>query len=361
MKQACKKCKQDFILEADDLGFYEKMKVPAPKVCPDCRFKMRAMFRNETTLYSGRACALCGKSVISMYNPKSFYTIYCYDCFYSEKWDLKDYAMDYDESKTFFEQFAELLKKVPKITTYLSTGLGPNINSNYSNMAGGLKNCYLVFNSGPADEVLYSRGMRHVRDSVDLYFGVNVERCYNSVSVQQSSGILWGQNINGSVDSSFVLNCRGLINCFGCVNLNNKSHYFLNQPMDPEEYKKKVGDILGSYKKTEDFIKKFEKFAHKFPRRENNNLKTVDSTGDYLFQCKNVRDSFEANGAEDSRYIFSSKEIKDSMGTIGYGTNSERMLEVVAGGYSSNIIGSYGPVRYPFFKTENQLINLILA
>lgn len=342
VKQKCKKCKQDFILNLDDLGFYEKMKVPTPKVCPDCRFKMRAMFRNETTLYSGRKCALCGKGVISMYNPKSPYIIYCYKCFYSEKWEPRDYAMDYDEGRSFFEQFGELLKKVPKITTYLSLGYGLNINSEYVNMASGCKNCYLVFNTGPAEEVLYARGIKDSRDCVDIYFGTNIERCYECVNVHQSSGILWGKNVSGSVDSSFILNCRGVMNCFGCVNLNNKSHYFLNKPMEPDEYKKKVTEVLGSYEKVEEFKKEFEKFAQKFPMRENNNIKTTDSTGDYLLECKNVKDSFEVSKSEDCRYIFSSKEIKDSIGTIGYGVNSERLLEVVATGTSSNVIGSYG-------------------
>ncbi len=357
MNQECKKCRQEFILDKDDLSFYEKMKVPNPKVCPDCRFKMRAMFRNETTLYSGRKCALCGKGIISMYNPKSAYTIYCYDCFYSEKWEPKDYAMDYDENRTFLEQFKELLLKVPKITLYLTAADGQNLNSEYANMAGGCKNCYMVFNTSPAEDLMYSRGIRFGKDSSDIYFGTNFERCYECVNVQQSAGILFGKNITGSVDSSFILNGRGLINCFGCVNLNNKSHYFLNQPVPPEEYKKKVSEILGSYEKIQEFKKEFEKFALGFPMRENNNIKTVNSTGDYLFECKNVRDSFEVTGAEDCRYLFSSKEARDSVGTIGYGTNSECLLESVARGYCSNIIGTYGAenstdILYGFYNAK---------
>ncbi len=35
--------------------------------------------------------------------------------------------------------------------------------------------------------------------------------------------------------------------------------------------------------------------------------------------------------------------VKDSIGTIGYGTNSEQLLEVVAAGYCSNAIGSFWP------------------
>ena len=110
----CKKCNIDFTLEQDDFSFYEKMKVPVPSICPDCRFKMRALWRNETTLYSGQKCDMCEKSIITMYNPKSPYKKYCYECFYSEQWNPKDYAMDYDKSRPFFEQMGEFLKKVPK-------------------------------------------------------------------------------------------------------------------------------------------------------------------------------------------------------------------------------------------------------
>ena len=333
------------------------MKVPAPGVCPDCRFKMRALFRNETTLYSGRKCALCDKSVISMYNPKLPYTVYCYNCFYSEKWDPRDYAIDYDENKPFLEQFKELLGKVPKINTYLSLGLGPNINSEYVNMVGGCKNCYLVFNGGPNEDTMYSRGTRMVSDCCDLYFATKSERCYECINVQESAGILWGQNISGSVDCAFVLNCRGLVNCFGCVNLNNKSHHFLNEPLAPEEYNKRVKEILGSYEKTEAFKLEFEKFAAQFPVRENNNLKTVNSTGDYLYECKNVRDSFEVTKSEDCRYLVASKEIRNSIGTIGYGMNSEHLLECVATGLSSNVIGTYGAenctnILYGFYTAK---------
>ncbi len=338
----CKKCSNEFNLDQDDFSFYEKMKVPPPQVCPDCRFKMRSLFRNETTLYSGRRCDLCQRAIISMYNPKAPYTIYCYDCFYSDKWNPKDYAMDYDESRPFLDQFKELMLKVPKITTYISIGSGPNINSDYINMASGSRNCYLVFNTSVSEDTLYSRGGNRIKDCVDTYFTTDSERCYESINAQESNGVLYGQNVFSSVDSAFILNGRGLINCFGCVNLNNKTHYFLNQPMNPEEYKRKVAEILGSYKKIEEFKEEFKKFALKFPMRENNNIKTVNSTGDYLFESKNVRDSFEIAHGEDCRYVYSSKKIKDSMDIIGYGIGSERMLEAVATGLSSNIISTYG-------------------
>ncbi len=355
----CTKCKHDFVLEDDDFSFYEKMKVPAPKVCPDCRFKMRALFRNETTLYSGRKCDLCGKGIVTMYNPKLPYKIYCYDCFYSEKWDPKEYATDYDYNRPFLEQMKEFLIKVPKITLYLSLGYGENINSEYVNMASGCKDCYLVFNTGPAEELMYSRGFRNGRDSSDLYFGFSVDRCYESINIQESSSVTHGQNIVGCVDCHFVINCSGLTNCFGCVNLRGKSNCFLNEQLTKEEYNKRVVEVMGSYEKMEEFKKEFEDFALKFPRRENNNLQSINSTGDYLSECKNVQNSFEIFQSEDCRYTFSSKLIKDSLGTIGYGTNSEKLLEVVATGYCSNTIGTYGAencrnILYGFYTSNCQ-------
>lgn len=338
----CTECKKEFNISVDEIAFYKKMGALVPSFCPECRFKQKAIWRNETTLYSGRTCGLCGKSVISMYHPKSPYKIYCQACFYSEQWDPRSYAKEYDFERPFFDQFGELLLTVPKMATYITTGDGPNVGSEYVNMASGCKNSYLVFNTSMVEDVLYSRGLRGVKDSADLYFGTELERCYECVNVQKSAGVIWGQNIVGSVDSILCKNGSGLMNCFGCVNLRNKSFCFFNEQLEPSEYKKKVAEILGSFEKFEAAKKQFFEFAKKFPERENTNIKTVDSTGDYLFSCKNVKDSYEITSSEDCWYLFSSKEIKDSLGTIGYGSKAEQLLECVATGHTSFAIGTYG-------------------
>jgi hypothetical protein len=342
MEKTCTKCNNKFFVDQDDQSFYQKMQVPVPQVCPDCRFMMRALFRNETALYSGRNCDMCNKSIITMYNPKLPYTIYCYDCFNGEQWDPRSYATNYDESRPFIEQMKDFLIRVPKISLYLTLGYGENVNSEYVNMASGCKNCYLVFNTGPAEELLYSRGMRKGLDSSDLYFGFSTDRCYESINIQESAGVTHSQNVSSCVDSHFLLNCSGLTNCFGCVNLRNKSNCFLNEQYTADEYKIKVNEIIGSFQKTQEFKKAFETFVLQFPRRANNNLKTFNSTGDYLSECKNVNESYEIFQSEDCKYLFSSKLIKDSMDVIGYGTNCERLLDCVATGFSSNCVGTYG-------------------
>ena len=311
MNQECKKCKQKFILDKDDLGFYEKMKVPSPKVCPDCRFKMRAMFRNERTLYN-QTCKLCGRSIITMYNPNSPHVVYCNDCWVSDKWDPYSYGMNYDSSRPFFEQLKELAIKVPKSATYSSIYTGVNINSEYANFAGGNKDGYLIFNSGPNNEnCAYSRGIINSRDTFDVYYGDYLENSYECVNVHKSAGIVYGQNISDCIDSRFVLNCSGCQNCFGCVNLRHKSYYFFNEPLKRDEWLRRVSEISGSFSRTEEMKNKFLEFSLKFPNRNNNNLKVENCLGDYIFESKNCYKCFEVSFCEYMRHSFSVKRGKD--------------------------------------------------
>ena len=338
--QQCNRCKQNFILEEDDFSFYEKMKVPPPNVCPDCRFKMRAMWRNEMSLYSGRKCELCKKNIVTMYNPKSQYKIYCFDCYSSDKWDSRDYTRDFSINEPFFNQLKKLLVNVPKSATFISKADGPNINSEYANMAGGLKNCYMVFNSGPFEESLYTRGIRNSREVVDCYYGIDLELIYEGVNCSKSSKIIFGKDINGCVDCAFISNCSGCIDCFGCVNLRNASHQIFNKEVTKDEYNKFVNEILGSYSKLNKFKEEFSRFEKNFPVRENHNLKSINSIGDYLIECKDIKNSFEVARSENCKFMFSTKETKDSMGVIGFGFRSENLLENIAIGYSSCVIGS---------------------
>lgn len=337
----CKQCGSQFEVTADDLGFYEKMGVPVPVLCPECRFKRRAVFRNEMRLYS-RTCDLCKRSTLAMYHPDSPYKVYCRDCWMSDKWDPYEYGREYDLNRPFFEQFAEMVLEVPKVGIFASTDMGPNINSDWTNFAGANKDCYLVFNSGPRNEnCAYSRGLIESRDTFDAYFGDNVERVYECVNVHKSSGVVWGQNVLDSIDSWFLLNCTDCQNCFGCVNLRHKQYHFFNELLDKEEWQRRVDEIIGSYEKLEEVRKKFDDFSLKFPRRENNNLKNTNCTGDYIFESKNCKECFEASFSEDCKYLFSNKYTKDSYDLLGHGRQAEMILEGIAVGSGTRIIGSW--------------------
>lgn len=337
----CQKCKLEFEIDQDELSFYEKMKVPVPIVCPDCRFKMRAVWRNEMSLYSGLKCGKCEKSIIAIYNPKLPYEVYCRDCYTGDSWDATSYAQNYDFNKPFFEQLDKLFKKVPKKNLFIDSANGPIINSDYANCAGGMKNCYMVFNGGVGEEIMYCRGIVGSKEVNDCYFGEHLELSYECVNTNKSSGIIFGNNSVNCVNSQFISSCSGLTDCFGCVNLRNKSNCWFNEQLSHDEYKGRVDEIMGSYQKMTEIQNQYSEFVLKFPHRENNNIKAYGSIGDYLFECNNLKNSFEVTGSENCKYMYSVKYSKDCCDVIGFGYQSERLFNVVSIGFSSNIIGSH--------------------
>ncbi|MBI5733188.1 hypothetical protein HY967_04565 [Candidatus Jorgensenbacteria bacterium] len=303
--------------------------------------RWKFLWRNERTLYK-RMCDLCKRSVVTMHHPRMQFPVYCYECWFSDKWDPFSYSRSYDISRPFFEQLGELIQQVPKQAMYSSPESGPNINSEYTNFAGGNKDCYLIFNSGPKNEnCAYARGLMQCRDVFDMYYGSDVERSYEGVNIQKSTGVGYGKDVLECLDSWFLLNCTGCQYCFGCVNLRHKSYYFFNEPLSKDEWMRRVSEVLGSYKKMEAARKQFEDFGLKFPRREHSNMKSINCIGDYIFESKNCYACFEVSFAEDLRYVFATKRTKDSFDLVGHGRESELLLEGVGVGWSSRVIGSW--------------------
>lgn len=139
-RRICQNCGKEFVIEEEDFNFYKKIKVPPPTWCPECRSQRRLSFRNERFFYK-RKCELCGKEIISTFSKDKPYKIFCSDCWHSDKWDPILFGKPYDFSRSFFEQFSELLSFVPR-RNLIGT---KNLNSEYTNYAAENKNCYLLF------------------------------------------------------------------------------------------------------------------------------------------------------------------------------------------------------------------------
>ncbi|MBM3251119.1 MAG: hypothetical protein FJZ07_02705, partial [Candidatus Nealsonbacteria bacterium] len=58
--RTCQNCHSPFVIDVQDFDFYQKIKVPPPTWCPECRMVRRMMFRNERSLYK-RKCDVTGK------------------------------------------------------------------------------------------------------------------------------------------------------------------------------------------------------------------------------------------------------------------------------------------------------------
>lgn len=205
----CQNCSQNFSSTSADLAFYAKIQVPEPKFCIDCRQQRRLSFRNERILYK-RKCDLSGKTIISVYNENVPFPVYDNEEWHSDKWESTNYGMDFDFNRPFFDQFAELYNKVPRIS--LMNQMSEN--SDYCNYAFTNKNSYLLFGSHYNEDSLYGNYIFKAVKCVDCIEVLNSELIYEGI---YSDGCYHCAFIQYCFDSSDCFFCYDLVGCKNCI------------------------------------------------------------------------------------------------------------------------------------------------
>lgn len=334
----CQNCKQNFTIEPEDFAFYEKIKVPAPTFCPDCRFQRRLMFRNERNLYK-RKCDLCGKNMLAVFSPDKPYKVYCSSCWWSDKWDALEFGQEYNPTKPFFEQFKELQRKVPYMN--LVVDYPSLINSDYVNYAGYLKNCYLVFDADHSENCLYMKQIDGCKDSMDGFFVVQNELTYEMINSSKCFKTYFSEDCSDCVDVWFSKNLVGCNNCFGCINLRNKKYHFFNKPLFKEEYENKIKNLnISSFNKLINIENKVLEFWKTQPQKFMHGVRNANVSGDYVNNSKNVFNSYCARDSEDSKYLqfITMKPVKDSYDYTEWGNNAQNIYESITTGQDVNNI-----------------------
>ena len=294
----CQNCKKGFVIEPEDFEFYARVKVPPPTFCPECRAKRRMVYRNERNLWKCKSDAT-GKEIFSMFRPGTF-AVYERDYWWSDKWGAGDYAQEYDFSKPLFSQIASLMKKMP----WFNLSVVDMVDTQYSNNANELKNCYLLFNSGFCENTAYSTGAQNCKDSFDLLDCTFLERAYEDFYCHHSYEIFYSVGCENCNNVWFSKDCVGCSFCFGCAGLRNKSHYIFNKPYAKEEYFLKLKELFtGSYKELKSLRDKAWSVWMAYPTKFTHVRQSANIRGDYIFNSKNVFDSFWVKDAEDCRYL----------------------------------------------------------
>ena len=331
--KTCPNCKKDFIIESDDFDFYEKIKVPAPTFCPDCRFQRRLTFRNDRTLYK-RPCAKCGKDVISIYHKDSPYKIYCQSCWWSDDWDGTQFAQDYDFSKPFFEQYGDFMKKVPLMANFIVDESRME-NSPYNNMVLDLKNCYLMTDSDFDEDCAYGCEVELSKNCYETNLIDKSEFMYECVNCQNGYRCFFCVDCEASADIWFSRDCNSCIDCFGCVGLRGQKYCFFNEPLSKEEYFAKIKEInLGSRVEIEKIKEKVKKVWENHTYKYMHEKQTDDVSGDYIYNSKNVHSSWIVHEARDVKYsqYLVAPNVKDSYDFSQFGSNCELFYEILQGG-----------------------------
>lgn len=330
----CQNCKKDFTIEPDDFTFYEKIKVPPPTFCFDCRLQRKLSFLNERTLFK-RKCDKCFVSIISMYSPNGPHKVYCTDC-YNNRNDCVEYGIDYDFFKPFFEQFYNIFKEVPRL--HLAHKNNNAEGCEYSNYTYHCRNAYLTYSTVRSEDVYYSKqGFEGNKICLDSYNIKNSERGYELIEVSRIYNSRFLIRSSRCIDCAFLFDCSECNNCFMSYNLRNKSYVFRNEQLSREEYLKKMEDMsLDSYEAQERLKREFFEIKKKGLCRPAMFRNVENCTGDYIGHSKNTHYSFGNVDTEDSKYIvFGTNRIRSSYDILYSGKN-EFCYEIVNAGSNNN-------------------------
>ncbi|MEI7424953.1 MAG: hypothetical protein WCK10_02440, partial [Candidatus Staskawiczbacteria bacterium] len=315
------------------------MKVPAPKLCSDCRMQRRFSWRNEWKLM--RKKDIHGKEIFSMFHEEAPVKIMEVSEWYSDSWDPMTYGCDYDFSKSFFQQFKEFMGQVP----LMSRNLTRPVNSDYCGNATEPKDCYLSFGISYVENSAHSIWGAKSKDIFDCHIYNESELCYDSVNITKCYKTLYSVDCEGCNEVMFCKNCVGCNNCFGCVNLRNKSYYIFNDAYSKEDYTKKIEEfkitsrinIEGLREKS---IKHWIQFPNKFIHgRHNDNV-----SGDYIFNSKNAKNCWRIVGGENVKYCqnFTLGPAKDCYDHSNFGSGSELIYDsLIVGDEAYNVKFSY--------------------
>lgn len=324
-KRICQNCKAEFVIDAPDFKFYEKMAVPPPTWCPKCRSQRRFIFWNGHHLFLAND-ALTGKKIFSAYPKNAGLKLYENEYWWSDGWDPLTYGKAYDFSRPFLTQFRELFYVVPWSSRQIW-----NLNaSEYSNNASRLKNCYLCFDCDQSENCAYATGFRHCRDSFELDQCNYLELCYELVSSDHNYKTFFSFDCDNCRNVWFSYQCRNCSNCFGCVNLKNKQYHIFNKPYEREEYEKKIKTFkTGSYNGLTKIKEEMTTFRMQLPRKYMHTEHAESVSGDFIYHAKNVKYSYQCDkDIRDLKYCQRIVNgVSDAYDYSCWGDNSELIYE----------------------------------
>ncbi len=314
MQQTCRQCRAIFDVTDDDLAFYDRVSpvfggkkylIPPPTFCPMCRQQLRLYHKNFFRLYV-RNSSKSDRKVVSMYRPDAAVPVYAVDEWWSDSWQGQDYGQDIDMSTSILGQISALSTRVPHIANVVAQ----SENCDYCNFCFESKNSYLVSGCVKNEECLYGHIVWFSRGTVDSLYSYRCEYCYECVGCSDCYNVRHARDASNCSDSSFLDDCTGCRNCFGCVGLHSKEHHIFNVPCPAKEYLSRVATLFKNpevIRKTMDALQP----QHIVKAVRSTNAENV--SGNYLYNCKNVRHSFDLQNSEDCAYCTTLSNFTDAM------------------------------------------------
>lgn len=313
---------KEFKPSSFEADFCRKIGVPAPKICPEERLRRRLAYHNQIYVYR-RTSSHTGRPMFAMYTEDAPFPVIEKELWWGDSWDASEHGRPYDFSKPFFSQFSKLSKVVPRFPLSIVRVE----NSEYVNNSTGLRNCYLVFGLEVEDS-LHSVEIEFSRSCVDCTYVNNCELCFNCVMCNRCYNLQESFECDGCSDSFFLRNCRACADCFGCINLSHKLFYIYNKPYTEGAYKEFIAGLtLSSQQEREALRVQIDRFFSSYPRAAVSMSQVEDVSGNYIYESRQVHNSFFVRGSERLSNCFALRKANDCMDYTGWGNGAELVYE----------------------------------
>ena len=309
----CQNCKQDFVIEPEDISLYEQLDLPLPERCAFCRMKYLLAFFTHGK-FRITTSALSGKRIITVLPESVPFPIYDREEYFSDAWDPFSYGRDYDPSRSFIEQAVELQSAVPHPH---QAGV-KNTNCDWTDDMWESKDAYLSRSALQIESVSYGYRLLRCKNSIDITYCFDTELSYDCLYCAKCYNLRHSFNCRDCISGAFLYDCRNSQDCFMSWNLRNKRYCILNKQYSKEEYLKKLEEFdLKSYGAVEKLKKEFwGHVRNDAVHRANYNVQTTNSTGNFMEEVKNCLSCYFISTSENCRYCFRGIDSKDSIDLI---------------------------------------------
>lgn len=167
-------------------------------------------------------------------------------CIFNEQLNRETYEMrmkelnlkDEAQRQIVRDRVEELRTKTPNLS--LHQFQTEDCIGNHISESKGCYQCYDIFAS---EDCMYNIEANANVSCCDITVCFETELSYSCVQSPLCYNCNFLMHVDNSKDCEFCAYSRNLINCFGCVYLENKEYHILNKPYSPDEYEKEVARI----------------------------------------------------------------------------------------------------------------------
>ena len=298
-ERVCVLTGEKWFMDGEEIGWYRKFQVPPSKYAPRTRLKLINSYFVIFDIWYNRH-AETGKTIISNIHPATGIRVLP-DKEWFEK-DFTSHAKTFDSSHSFFDQFYELSRSVPRAAGYNYVQPENSIafisfgdQDSYFVLACQSKRCFFSINATRAEDCAE---LSMVNGAQNSYNVIHSDRIYHCRFVRESYDCL---------HSDFLFDCRNCEYCFGATNKRHRKYLWFNEQLSKEEWEKRFAEVdLTSYENLQKYRQKFYDLVNKAVWPENFNVNTENCLGEYLSNVSNIQNGYYAMAAGSRDIAFSS-------------------------------------------------------